>query len=115
MKTYVWFRSSNPVAVARCRELFNKAHGGNLSPVRQRIDMETGEPIEPAMYGFPIGAGSDAGMNVGAAVFEVLRSGAIVGPRERLTESERFELLAFVAAEEDLEADWWYNPEHVNV
>lgn len=109
MKIYEWFRTPSQEQADRCALLYNKAHGSLLYTVKREQDANE-EPVEPARYGFPVGSGSEAGMNSGAAKFEVIRSTCIAGAHPRLTESERVEVLEFVVLGEDLEHDWWCPP-----
>ena len=44
-------------------------------------------------------------------MIEAVRSAVLAGPHPLLTESERLELIDFFTEGEDIEPDWWYDPE----
>jgi len=115
VKVYKWFRSPNRALVDRCASLYNTMaqpiYQGPY-PVRARVrETLDGGLIEtdPPLYGFPVDAGSEANDNPGAALFAAAR--ASIPATEVLTPGERDELLNYCAQEEDIEHDWWSNPE----
>lgn len=115
MKVYLWFRSPSRAAVDRCAELFNKlaaADFGEPYPVRARLryneDLQP-EETDPPLYGYPLDAGSEAGNNLGAALFHSARLS--IDGSALLTQAERDELLMFVAQAEDVDANWWADPD----
>lgn len=110
MKAYVYFRSASHTTAARCLALFNQAHGGPMTYIREAINVDNDDaPL--GEFGVPVGAGSEAGTNPGCAMIEAVRSRVIAGPISELTSAERVELLDFISVAVELEHDWSYNQE----
>lgn len=119
MKVYTWFRSSSRATADRCALLFNTSaaqstpNWGTAYPVRARVIYDPATDLDqetdPPLYGFPVGAGSEAGDNLGAAVFASAR--AAIGASTSLTQAEKDELVGYCAQEEDIDHAWWSNPD----
>jgi hypothetical protein len=113
MSVYKWYRSTNQTQVQRCTELVNKGFGmfrpgQNVVALKFRMDAD-GEPTTPGFYGVPVGAGSGAGQNGGAAMVEEVRASVIAGDNTQLTSQERAELLLFLQSEAEVDDAWYWD------
>jgi hypothetical protein len=111
VKAYVWYRTTNGELAQRAADLINKAWGSPLIMRREQLNPDDGE-TGMGQFGTPVGAGSEAGTNPGAAMVESVRSSVISNHGEynaRLTQEERFDLLLFITEAVDIHADWWWN------
>jgi hypothetical protein len=107
MRVYVYFASSDTVAVARCSQLMNQAAGSHM------VEPDASEnPAYPGWTGVPVGKGSEAPPNnLGCNLVEAVRQAVLAGEVENLSESERVELLVFFGQGVELDHTWTQAPE----
>ena len=101
--TYIWY-TGNQATADRCCALQDKAFGSSVVRVREDWHAYPG-----VLWGVPVGAGPDAGTNVGAALVEAIRLDVIAGTSERLTTEEMDELRGYQATATALENTWWWD------
>lgn len=104
---YRWYRGTESL-VERCRYLLDKAYGCGPGE-HLAYTREDYHSFPPEQWGTPVGAGSQAGTNIGAAAIEATRQTVIEDTNQLISSSERAELLEFFAQDEEIDVQWWYD------
>lgn len=100
---YIWY-CGNLATVQRACDLQDKAAAQPLARVREDWHSTPG-----VLWGVPVGAGPDAGSNLGAALIEAVRVDVTAGTNAHLTEAEAVELVSYYAEATALEDAWWWD------